>query len=54
MKKKLIGLIMVTTLVASLVACGKKAENPTTDNNKTEGTQEVHRLLIQQKQRMLH
>jgi len=41
MKKKLIGLIMVTTLVASLVACGKKAENPTTDNNKTEGTQEV-------------
>lgn len=39
MKKKLFGLIMVTTLVASLVGCGKKAENPSTDNNKAEATQ---------------
>ncbi|WP_312369942.1 extracellular solute-binding protein [Lachnoclostridium sp.] len=39
MKKKLVGLLMVTTLVASLVGCGKKAETPSTENGKTEATE---------------
>lgn len=39
MKKKLFALLMATTLVASLVGCGKKTENPSTDNGKTEATQ---------------
>lgn len=38
MKKKLFGLIMVTTLIVSLVGCGKKAETPSTDDKKTEAT----------------
>lgn len=39
MKKKLFSLIMVTTLVVSLVGCGKKTETPSTDDNKAETTQ---------------
>lgn len=38
MKKKLFALLMVTTLVASLVGCGKKTETPSTDPDTVEST----------------